>query len=246
MFHRNAGLGAATMAALTALLGACSASTATHASTDSPTGRSTGSPAVADGPIDLKPIDAGTELEPGRYAVPFWDDDGPARAVVDVPEGYFSAGGWVIDDGHGTLAPDEFGDLLFLSGNVGRVDTQPCRRGRLVKPGPGVDGLAQALATAQGRSTRPRPVTLDGHRGLYLVVSAPKDVTDCPGGEYALIRQADGDWFGADMSGTREHLWILDVDGRRVVAIARVVPGHTDKPAQLVQMAESARFVPSL
>ena len=115
-------------AAVTAIaaLAACSADSTTAApsrstpSTEASTDTSTDG---ATGPIDLKPIPAGDALEPGRYAVPFFGDDGPARALVDVPAGYFSAGGWVIDDGHGTLAPEEFGDLLFLAGDLGRVDT---------------------------------------------------------------------------------------------------------------------------
>ena len=41
-------------------------------------------------------------LEPGRYSMAAWGPDGDTRlprAVLEVPEGYFSNGGWAIDAG---------------------------------------------------------------------------------------------------------------------------------------------------
>jgi hypothetical protein len=45
-------------------------------------------------PAALVPV----ALEPATYAMPLlYDPDDPVRAVVDIPDGYFSAGGWVVD-----------------------------------------------------------------------------------------------------------------------------------------------------
>ena len=239
------------LSALAVLLGACSAGTTavptgtSKASSGPTSGPTAGPTSRGDGSVDLEPIPAGTSLPPGRYAMPFVGEEGPARALVDVPTGYYSAGGWVIDDGHGTEAPDEFGDLTFFAGDLGDIQERPCRGDRYAPAGPGVGDLARALvAAAHGRSTRPHPVSVDGHAGLYLRITAPRDVDRCLDDAYKLFHGPDGGWYGADLPRTRIHLWILDVDGRRVVAVARVVPGHTSHPAELVRMAATAQFPP--
>ncbi len=201
------------------------------------------------GVIDLAPIGAGATLDPGTYAVPFVGEEGAEddpRALVEVPEGYFSAGGWVIDDGHGTQAPDELGDVMFV-GTVRGVDTQPCGRGRLVGKAASAKRLATALSTAAASNgTRPRPVIVGGAHGWYVRVTAPKDVSSCPGHEFRLWRSTE-DWAGSGIGGGDvDHLWVLDVEGRTVMAVAHVVPGHTSDPKGLVGIVRSARFVDSL
>src|SRR5690242_11575994 len=107
---RNLRIGAV-LAAL-ALVAACDSS-------ESPSPAPSSSSSADDGGvIDLVPIAAGVALEPATYAMPYVGDEGTAddpRALVDVPEGYFSAGGWVVDDGHDTVAPDEYGDIVFVA-----------------------------------------------------------------------------------------------------------------------------------
>ena len=100
--------------------------------------------------------------------MPLVGDDGPMRALVDVPEGYFSSGGWFIDDGHGELAPDEFGNLSFW-GVVGQVDPDPCQGNELLRPGPNVRDLARALVAQRHRTTSGlTQVTVGGFDELYV------------------------------------------------------------------------------
>jgi hypothetical protein len=226
------------LAATTILLGACGAD---------PTTTEAGAPVdpSPSPPIELRDIGAGVALEPASYAVPLIGRDSPIRAVVDVPAGYFSAGGWVIDDGHGTRAPDEYGDLAFW-GAIGQVDPDPCHAGPLEHLGPGVRALTDALESQQGRITSdPQPARLGGYRGVYLESEARGGLRDCVGAQHHLFRAGPGSspWLTDDLPGTTDRLWIANVNGRRVVAVVQTVRGRTADPAELVGIAESVWFV---
>lgn len=179
-------------------------------------------------------------LEPGRYSMAAWGESrksGPLpRAVLQVPQGFFSNGGYVIDAGDG-LTDDNFGEVMVW--HVEQVPTDPCRPRTSAEVGPTVDDLAQALVRQRGPSTQPRPVTLDGHRGLQLDVTIPAqaDLASCPNG-YAV-------WKDLDQNPTQQvdHLWILDVDGTRLVVLVTEFPHQPDGQLQkLIAIAESIHF----
>jgi hypothetical protein len=79
--------------------------------------------------------------------------------------------------------------------------------------GPSVDDFANALvAHPKLDVTTPVDVTIDGYAGKYMDLQVPDDISACP----------DAYWpwepgFYAQGPGHRWHLWILDVDGVRVV-----------------------------
>jgi hypothetical protein len=194
------------------------------------------------GPIDMKGYHGA--LEPGSYSMAAWGESrrsGPLpRAILDVPEGYFSNGGYVIDAG-GPGELDQYGEVMVWY--VDRVPTDPCRSATLTDVGPTVDDLARALAQQRGPSTRPRPVELAGHRGLQLEVFIPPDMTiaRCPDGQYSL-------WEGLEQGPTDlvNHLWILDVDGTRLVVLMTQFPDQLDgQLPELIAIAESIRFQPA-
>lgn len=250
--HHRA-LAAILLAAGLGPLGACSdGSTGTDTTgADGPASTTSSTPGVSqtptDGPtepIDMMTLSAGDSLEPGRYAVPLIGPESAMRAVVEVPEGYFSAGPWVIDDGHGTLVPDEFGDLTFWA-DIDQVDPDPCKAGGTADVGRTVRDLADALAAQKNRTTtRPVPVTLDGNKGLYLESRGSKDAASrCQGGQPTLW-QSDTYWedsFGVEPRNV-QRMWILNVDGQRVVALVNIFPDQTANPAEMAGMAESVRF----
>ena len=119
------------------------------------------------GPTDM--VDLHGPLEPGLYSMAAWgetDQTGPLpRAVLDVPEGYFSNGGYDLDAGHDGVTDDQLGQISVW--HAIQVLADPCRGRTAADVGPTVDDLAQALVDQTGPSTQPRPVVLDGHRGLY-------------------------------------------------------------------------------
>ncbi len=187
-------------------------------------------------------------LEPGTYSMPVWEDvDGAGlpRVLVELPEGYFTNGGWVIDAGSATLEPDEFGEVSVWQ--VGRAVPDPCTSTEQAALGNGVRDLARALVSQPGQTTTtPRRVTLDGRRGLYLEVTAPRDaeLAGCDGGKYALWATGSDSVYGQDTPGVVNHLWILDVDGNRLVVAVANYPDQTEEQhRELLDIARTMRFV---
>jgi hypothetical protein len=199
-------------------------------------------------PTDLRGMQG--PLEAGLYSVPVWGTDGETsnRAIFDVPEGYFANGGWVIDAGFSGTTDDQYGAITVW--RVLQVLTDPCHRRTAVDIGPTVQDLARALVTQTGPSTQPEPVVLDGHSGLTLDVTIPPDIdlSRCTRHGYSLWRferRGDGA-LTEDTPGLVNRLWILDVDGTRLVVVASLYP---DEPValhqELVTIAESVHFGPS-
>jgi hypothetical protein len=248
--HHRA-LAAVLLAAGLGPLGACSddstGTDTTAADSAATTSSSTpaASPTTTEGstqPVDMMTLPEASSLEPGTYAVPLIGPPSALRALVDVPEGYFNPGPWVIDDGHGTVAPDEFGELMFWA-DIDQVDADPCRRGGAADVGPTVRDLSDAMAAQKSRTTtRPVPVTLDGNKGLYLESRVSKVAASrCHGRRQTLWQSATEGPIEVEPS-TVQRMWILDVNGHRVVALVNIFPGHTANPAEMAGMAESVRF----
>jgi len=146
--------------------------------------------------------------------------------------------------------------------DVGQVARNPCHSiGHLVDPGPTVDDLVAALeAQAMRHATAPTDVTVAGFPGKYLEWSVPSDWVVTGDGDFAGCDvQPNGhrdfvSWLGAggvgerwqQMAGQVDRLWILDVDGQRLVVDASHSPEATqaqlDEQNQIVQ---SISFVPA-
>ncbi len=75
---------------------------------------------------------------------------------------------WVNGDGE-----EEWGAITFLQ--VGDVYPDPCcRPGSPPKVGPSVEDFAAALTAQKATTTtKPVPVSVDGHNGVYLEISVP-------------------------------------------------------------------------
>jgi hypothetical protein len=199
------------------------------------------SEAARSAPFSLREYDG--PIDPGPHRLPLisWERSYPVDALVQVPPGFITPGGWVIDNGQNGRA---YGDLMFF-GDVDLVDTDPCGAGRNVKPGSTVRDLAQSLVDqVPHRAATPEPITVGGHRGLYVELRVPSNLTRCESGEFTVfaVDQVENPWYSAG-PGSLLRFWIVDVDGQRVAVAVKVVPGRTTHTAELVQMAETARFV---
>jgi hypothetical protein len=188
------------------------------------------------------PLEAGTyrteEINGGGVGVP--------PIILTLPAGWSSIDGWVLH--RGSL---EVPTVAVQFWDVGEIYGHPCDwRGTLLDPGPSVDDLAAALVDRPMRNaTQPTAVTIDGREGLYLEWSVPADLdfTDCDadGGEHyfeSWVGASDGDRYHQG-PGQLDRLWILDVDGARLVIDGFDMPSATDAERQeLLDVVASIRF----
>ena len=104
---------------------------------------------------------------------------------------------------------------------VDNVFIDPCdpTRGLLDPPvGPTVDDLATALGSVTGlEASAPTDITVAGSPGKRVDLTVTETVDPCPDGEKSLLRgtvDAPGPGLGDDY-----RLWIVDVDGHRLVMV---------------------------
>ncbi len=205
----------------------------------------------------LEELDDDAPVAPGRYAARFSGDDlepGPV-ADLDVPPGFRSVDGFYL------YSPEGGRSLgLWI---VGSVNRNPCYSVDFAEPGPSVRALADALvAQPLLRGTEPTPVRLAGFDGLSLQQSVPAglDWRDCltwagsprrsttapppkPMFYFATWRDpgVGVNWNYAP--GQTHRVWILDVNGHRLVVDAAYDRDATaEQVRELTGMVESIRF----
>jgi lysophospholipase L1-like esterase len=165
-------------------------------------------------------------LEPGTYVT---GDPFLARVTFTVPAGWEGNIGGPYAVWLGTSsAPDALSFQIF-----DEVYADPCHDQQTLLdplPGPSAGELADALAGLPGLdATSPTDVTLGGYRGKQLTITAP-----APGGSCRVWELPLG--ATNDMApGDRQRVWILDVDGQRLVIVAPEPPGMTAETRSEVQ-----------
>jgi hypothetical protein len=163
------------------------------------------------------------------------------RITVTLPSGWFNYNGWGLNNG----------DALSLSfWDVDKVYPTGCQwQGRRkIDPGRTVNGLARVLATRPLRhASKPTAVVLNGFHGKYLRWSVPSkiNIATCDQGYFES-------WTGRGWTTDRwqqgagqvDRLWILDVEGKRLVVDANYLPAATRKQrAQLDRIVHSIKFL---
>jgi hypothetical protein len=94
-------------------------------------------------------------------------------------------------------------------------------------------------------TSKPGPVTVGGHQGLYLTYQVAKgiDVLKCEAQAFDIFSTGPGAWY-LEAARERAAIWILDVDGERLVLAWVAFPGVTRaQMREMTGMVESARFV---
>jgi hypothetical protein len=160
-----------------------------------------------------------------------------------VPDGWAGVGTdsiWLTDKGNG--APDGAG-LLF--GRGAWLLSDPCTTAEHAVPpdiavGPSVDDFANAIADHPLLDVAdPVDVTLAGYSGKYLELQVPADISKCE-----VYRPWDPGIFAQGPS-HQWHLWILDVDGLRVVVQSTDYPGTSAKHrSELEAIVDSIKIKP--
>ena len=165
----------------------------------------------------------------GWTGYPSWAMDGPDPVRADAPNGigiaFFSANGLYSDLCHWDVRG--IGD----AGPPGDV-----------KVGPTVDDLVAALrANKSYTSSAAKPVTIDGYAGQELELQLPDDpFTKCDkddpndSGGHAFVFSGPG--LYAQGPANRWHLYILDVDGARLIS---VILSYAKTPQTDLDLAQS-------
>ena len=249
------------LAVVAGLVGGCNAETGREPAAGDPstsltqTSPSPSLPMLDDGPVT-----------PGRYVVvppavgwaecSEWAPDCPpepthARSLqveITIPPGWEAAGSTVIvprglDEGS-SEGPDGAGLVMGWTTPSAGLNSDPCLPVPHMTPdimvGPTVDEFVDAvLAHPSLKVSDAVDVKPGGYRGQFLQLTAPSDISDCEawrpfeGGIYAQGR--DNLW----------SIWVIDVDGLRMVVLAEEFAGTPAKDkAELRSMVESIRFLP--
>jgi hypothetical protein len=187
-------------------------------------------------------------LSPGVYAHQMIAADASRLpwAVVDVPRGYRSDGGALVV-GCPVSPTDQLAcgpDSLTLSfWQVDHVNTDPCLGFDYRDPGPSTADLAQALADQPLRGPgKPRPAVLGGHPGWSLVLTAPDRLDQCREDDLAIWKTGQTQHHN-HVAGQVDRLWIVEVDGERLVVDASYGPrAPRAKVDELLRMARGVTF----
>jgi len=246
----------AVIAALTALLlSACSddSTLSTHDVSPKPadsssTGSSSSSPSPPAETSDYNLLGptSRANLEPGRWAVTAAGQHGAPLAVLDLPEGLNGGSEFIWSLG-GTPENDGW---IFGYYTVGATYPDPCTRaGEKFDPEETKfpDIWIEALEAQRRTITSDAvPVTLGGYHGIYLELTAPKnlDFNTCREGILTIFEtttKGRNHWIATP--GTVERYWLLNVDGERIVLTGAVTPETTDSQfEQLTEIVESVQF----
>lgn len=136
---------------------------------------------------------------------------------------------------------------------VGNVYGDPCHSNSTLLDPPidsSVDGLVAGLASQKGHpATTPTDVEVDGYAGTYVEMTVPPGikVADCDHGEFRTwVDPTDPIEGTRNLEvGQRDLLWIVDVDGDRLVIDAALGPKTTKQDrADRIHMVRSIQIEP--
>ena len=243
------------LAAVTALLAACSENDTdnpdnadnpgnaetSRSSSQAPTDESSApiEPAVLpEGVLALparNPGESAVTLDTGRYRVPL---DDTLAFDIDVPgptyahdDGVFLATGPVVVKTE--IAAEQYG-----------VPRDPCTDPAIEPVGPATADLVEAIKNQPTyQTTRPVPVELEGAAGTYLEIRIPATYDDSKCADKIVMPTNPDTAVGFD-PGYRSRWWILDVDGRRVVIQQNCICS-ADRLDRAATIAESITFTPA-
>ena len=216
---------------------ACSGATDTNDGLSAPTGTASTSTGVSSADPDVTTID-GQVIGVGDYP----------SFTLEVPDTWSVGGAFVTK-----------GSLGVSVWDVGEVPRNPCHwQSTSSDPGPTVDDLVNAFTAQRFRHpTVPTDVMLGGYPGRSLTWSVPDDwvVTGDADFEGCDVEPSNGhkdfvSWFGngegerfQQDAGQIDMLWVLDVNGQRLLVDATYPPHTTGaNRAELMRIVESLEF----
>jgi hypothetical protein len=196
-------------------------------------GPSLGDPTPTPTPTAIQRL-GNAPLDPGPVEATGFGESGLVTLRFTVPDGWTGFSGVGVLPSTGTEAPDGMG-IGFGEVNAGMF-ADPCQWNDAVPEvpvGPTVDDLVNAFAEQTAyMASAPVDVSLGGYSGKRVDLQLPSDVASCDAGEFYP-------WVGslfAQGPDNRWDVWILDVEGERIVVLGTHFPG-TSQEDQAEQQA---------
>jgi hypothetical protein len=189
-------------------------------------------------------IPATGPIEPGSHRIA-----GPFPATFDLVVGdawsVYAADGCCVLLAHDRFEPP--GLVMFSAWTIDAVYADPCRHVLGPTVGPGVEALVAALRAvpALGAGT-PTDATIDGRPATHLTLDFASDIdlAECVNREFGVWA-----WKGEETRyvppGYRDavdELWILEVDGTRIVLDGSLSEATDADRAELDAIVQSVRF----
>jgi hypothetical protein len=165
----------------------------------------------------------------------------PIPLEVVVPEGWEHLAGFPVITRIGKQT-DEAALVLGWTSNTVGLNSDPCSLESHelpdVKVGPSVDDFVDAVSLQDWPNvSAPVDTTLGGASGRYFTLEAPADFSECE--EW---RPWDPGFYAQGPRNMWE-VWVLDVDGHRVLIVINYFPDTPTRTiAQLHEMVQSIRF----
>jgi hypothetical protein len=178
-------------------------------------------PTVA--PTNVAPTTvAPTTIAPRRETGVFVEGGADNEEVGSVPVSYTVPDGW-FNNGWGVLKGFPQAGVIFV--NVGNIYTGSCPSVPLDPPvGPTVDDLVSAWANLPGfDATAASDVAVDGFHGKQIEFTIP-DYSDEDCQRYLVQEKGSTDPTFPAVANQHQKVWIIDVDGTRLVILAVSFP----------------------
>jgi hypothetical protein len=216
----------------------------TIAPTPTPTPTPTPDPTPTPAPADMIPFDD-VELAAGSYSYYAPVGDRELRVTLTVPAGWIGHESWYVYRER-TLSGGPGVAVAPWLNEVDIVYPDPCQRDASVDTGTTAAELAAAFAaTPMHVGPDPVDITVSGYTGKELRISTDPaiDEASCGGENIIPWIERGGGSERHVLPGTEQTLWILDVEGNRLVIDASAEPEADDtQRAQLRQVLESVQI----
>ena len=209
-------------------------------------GGSGGAPPSPSPTLSASPSGSAAAPQPTTMTV---DSPFPVRVTVQLGDDWSLWGDeGAAGKGWYKRSPDPPG-MGFTFWTVENVFATPCGPTGGMDPaiGSGVDDLADALVAQPGTVVdADRPVVVDGYTGRFLDYTADLTLGNCDSGHLNRWTTVSDGTSRQALDGEHDQVWILDVDGQRIVidAFDFVTTSDADR-AELAAVIDTVRIDPN-